>query len=538
MFLPKDFLDGPADDPVAATNLSGSIDGPPASASSTTFGDNSTSRPASSSFGGGTYGSSLYGNSSSSASAALRPASSSGRPLTAGSMGAEDEADDTATPMSAASLRQKMLQQRQRALQKQRIGGLSASSSNMVMANESLPSGEASAARTPTAGQSGSPAGRPCFGRTFSASAVGSPMVGFNPEGDHFRQPLLDNGRPYRAGNSPMPPTLESSLSSMSLGEDASSLIIPEMYVDSKEEEARRRSSLAQELDERGICPVYDPTPATGKESTFDISSISPLEMKGFLLNPAPKHAGMVECRIIRERGGLNKLFPKYTVESDSGVFLMTAKKQKHNKTSNYAISMSKNDAVKDSDSFLGKLRSNFLGLEFISYGTGLNPKKIDPTMSQVHAIQLARQEMVAIQYSSSLWGTKPRGPRKMSAVIPRVQPSGERLVCRTLHPDSEGLLAMHKNGTSSSHMIDCYQNKPPKWNEQIGAFVLNFNKRVTQASVKNFQLTSTEDPDTVYLQFGRVGKDVFNMDFRHPFSPFQAFAICLSSFDYKLCCE
>merc|ERR1711972_799762 len=124
-----------------------------------------------------------------------------------------------------------------------------------------------------------------------------------------------------------------------------------------------------------------------------------------------------------------------------------------------------------------------------MGYGTGLNPKKIDPTMQQVHAIQLARQELIAVQYSSSLWGSKPRGPRKMSAVIPRVQPSGERLVCRTLHPETEGLLAQQKAGTMN-HLVDLYQNKPPQWNEQIGGFVLNFNRRVTQASVKNFQLT------------------------------------------------
>merc|ERR1711879_966688 len=67
---------------------------------------------------------------------------------------------------------------------------------------------------------------------------------------------------------------------------------------------------------------------------------------------------------------------------------------------------------------------------------------------------------------------------------------------------------------------IDVYQNKAPKWNDQLGAFVLNFNKRVTQASVKNFQLVSAHDPDTVLLQFGRVGKDTFNMDFRYPLSP------------------
>merc|ERR1719203_2704327 len=122
--------------------------------------------------------------------------------------------------------------------------------------------------------------------------------------------------------------------------------------------------------------------------------------------------------------------------------------------------------------------------------------------MSQAHQVQVAREELVAVQYGSSLWGSKPRGPRKMAAVIPRVQPNGERLVCRTLNPDTEGLMSLQKAGTNS-HLIEVYHNKPPKWNDQIGAFVLNFNKRVTQASVKNFQLTNNEDPDTVYLQFG-----------------------------------
>ena len=75
-------------------------------------------------------------------------------------------------------------------------------------------------------------------------------------------------------------------------------------------------------------------------------------------------------------------------------------------------------------------------------------------------------------------------------------------------------------------------------WNEQGGAYVLNFNGRVTMASVKNFQLVPPEDQEAVLLQFGRVGKDLFTMDYQHPLSPFQAFAICLSSFDSKLACE
>jgi len=67
---------------------------------------------------------------------------------------------------------------------------------------------------------------------------------------------------------------------------------------------------------------------------------------------------------------------------------------------------------------------------------------------------------------------------------------------------------------------------------------VLNFNGRVTMASVKNFQLVTPHDHDSVVLQFGKVGKDDFTMDFQWPLSPMQAFAVTMSSFDSKLACE
>ena len=95
-------------------------------------------------------------------------------------------------------------------------------------------------------------------------------------------------------------------------------------------------------------------------------------------------------------------------------------------------------------------------------------------------------------------------------------------------------------------------RNKPPRWHEQLQCWCLNFRGRVTIASVKNFQLIAattppagaptpsqpTPDPDKVILQFGKVARDMFTMDYRYPLSAFQAFAICLSSFDTKLACE
>ena len=97
-------------------------------------------------------------------------------------------------------------------------------------------------------------------------------------------------------------------------------------------------------------------------------------------------------------------------------------------------------------------------------------------------------------------------------------------------------------------------RNKVPRWHEQLQCWCLNFRGRVTVASVKNFQLIAAHEPvggaasatsigdaadhDKIILQFGKIGKDLFTMDYRYPLSAFQAFAICLSSFDVKLACE
>ena len=69
-----------------------------------------------------------------------------------------------------------------------------------------------------------------------------------------------------------------------------------------------------------------------------------------------------------------------------------------------------------------------------------------------------------------------------------------------------------------------------------MGAYVLNFNGRVTRASEKDFQLCITTTSESlVALQFGRVGKDAFTMDYQWPLCGLQAFGIALSSLDDKI---
>ena len=144
------------------------------------------------------------------------------------------------------------------------------------------------------------------------------------------------------------------------------------------------------------------------------------------------------------------------------------------------------------------------------------------------------RQELGLALYASNLLGS--RGPRKMRVVIPVVDERTNRRVVFQPRTDNERITQKFKERDLDQlfYMI----NKPPRWNEQVGAYVLNFNGRVTMASVKNFQLINPEDQERVVLQFGRVAKEKFTMDFQSPLSPFQAFALCLSSFDSKLACE
>ena len=85
------------------------------------------------------------------------------------------------------------------------------------------------------------------------------------------------------------------------------------------------------------------------------------------------------------------------------------------------------------------------------------------------------------------------KGPRKMKVCIGKVDDdTGKPLkVWQPIEKNDDRMLNCFKE-REDSPMFDkllCLENKPPSWNADVGAFVLNFNGRVTKVSVKNFQL-------------------------------------------------
>ncbi|XP_073880229.1 tubby-related protein 2 isoform X3 [Macaca fascicularis] len=103
-------------------------------------------------------------------------------------------------------------------------------------------------------------------------------------------------------------------------------------------------------------------------------------------------------------------------------------------------------------------------------------------------------------------------------------------------YKEQESLLSRYQRGEKQGLLL--LHSKTPSWNKENGVYTLNFHGRVTRASVKNFQIVDPKHPEHLVLQFGRVGPDTFTMDFCFPFSPLQAFGVCLSSFSWKLAVE
>uniref|UniRef100_A0A0P4W483 Tubby-like protein n=1 Tax=Scylla olivacea TaxID=85551 RepID=A0A0P4W483_SCYOL len=291
--------------------------------------------------------------------------------------------------------------------------------------------------------------------------------------------------------------------------------------------------SITQQQDQQSIRP----SSADSMGSSEGPNSLgNGAAVERFVLEPA-KEGTLVKCRISRDRKGMDRgLFPTYFLhmERDDGkkIFLLAGRKRKKSATSNYLISADPTDLSRGGESFCGKLRSNLLGTQFTIYDGGEGRKKALSSSTTTDK-QGSRQELCAVIYETNVLGFK--GPRKMTVILPGMTADHQRVDFRA-SSESDSLIERWKTKNMDQLIELC--NKTPVWNEDTQSYVLNFHGRVTQASVKNFQIVHESDTEYIIMQFGRVAEDVFTMDYRYPMCALQAFGIALSSFDSKLACE
>ncbi|XP_022751391.1 tubby-like F-box protein 2 isoform X1 [Durio zibethinus] len=299
------------------------------------------------------------------------------------------------------------------------------------------------------------------------------------------------------------------------------------------------------------------------------------------LKQPGPRESP-IQCYIRRDRATSTYLLFHGLVpsEGERDKLLLAARKVRRATCTDFVISLVADDFSRASNTYVGKLRSNFLGTKFTIYDSQPPCDSMIPSTTRsnhrFHSKQVSPR-LPACNYSIGtityeLNVLRTRGPRRMHCIlhsipVSAIQEGGTAPTPLAFPQSIDEQLSSLPSSKGKEPVIDTsspsvpatplfspvsgepltLKNKAPRWHEQLQCWCLNFKGRVTVASVKNFQLVaavepshniSPEEQEKVILQFGKIGKDIFTMDYRYPLSAFQAFAICLSSFDTKPACE
>ncbi|TMW58276.1 hypothetical protein Poli38472_011864 [Pythium oligandrum] len=287
--------------------------------------------------------------------------------------------------------------------------------------------------------------------------------------------------------------------------------------------DSMKKALLADHITVCDMAPVEPPPPADVALRNLLVTTarLNASFMRRFALAPSPQQAMMMQC-YIRTRGGGN--YELYTQDNDT-LILTAARRRQYDMSVTFQIYLANNIDNNSAAIQVARLEKNYMGSQYTMYDTtGEQPV-----------------ELGAVQYAATFG----KSPRQMRVALPLVQelPEVDSSVDGTpswaiqqWQPQNkeDTILAQVENPdqTRSINLI----NKPPVWIESLEAYCLDFGGRVAAASVKNFLLSHPDDMDKTLMLFGRTqDRQVYSMDYAHPFSPVQAFAIALSSMDSHL---
>lgn len=237
------------------------------------------------------------------------------------------------------------------------------------------------------------------------------------------------------------------------------------------------------------------------------------------------KEKNVVRCNLVRLPGckmGQPAFYLRLCDEDHTPLLLA---RKVHGKNALAIFTASKTCA--EEEVLIGELRGNFLGTEYSlkEYVGGDGNRRLSRTYSAPTA------ETMTVFYKHNLLGAA--GPRKVRVILK----SPEDQLCSRSSFSMRNLMRTFsaREPTADAKIL---RSKPAEWNSALSAYCLNFKGRVTWASVKNFQMVEGKKDGPVLLQFGKNGEHEFALDYSHPFSCVQAFALGLSSMYRKLACD
>eukprot|EP00250_Pteridium_aquilinum_P009988 c19071_g1_i1 orf=163-1491(-) len=257
-------------------------------------------------------------------------------------------------------------------------------------------------------------------------------------------------------------------------------------------------------------------------------SSWSTLGNRTLLCRPLPLDVGRCVCYIKRERHNGIHGYVLYTDEGHGRQDrkLAVAVHKRRAGKSEFVVHSARIDSIAKSEAELGKVRANLLGSRY-SIWDGL-----DTTTSRNSSSPALLGVVIFEPTVSSLTGTY----RVMRASIPKYQ---SMQITPFTHREKNGLAPDWEEHATNVHTLCSCK---PLYNKVTRCYELDFRDRAKRAckiktSAKNMLLTMNENGKQAILMFGKLGKSKYLMEYRFPLTAYQAFSICLSSLDSKLCC-
>lgn len=257
-------------------------------------------------------------------------------------------------------------------------------------------------------------------------------------------------------------------------------------------------------------------------------SAWSTLGNRTLLCRPLPLDVGRCICYIKREHYDGVQGYALYTDEGQGRQDrkLAVAVHKRRAGRSEFVVYPAGIECSAKQEAVLGRVKANLLGSRY-SIWDSLD--MATPRSSKSPALFGA---VIFEPTVSSLTGTY----RVMRVSIPKYQST--QIAPHTLC-ENKGLAPDWEEHAANVHTLCSCK---PLYNKVTKRYELDFRDRAKRASkiktsANNFLLTMNENGKQAILIFGKVGKSRYLMEYRFPLTSYQAFCICLSSLDSKLCC-
>jgi tubby-related protein 1 len=172
----------------------------------------------------------------------------------------------------------------------------------------------------------------------------------------------------------------------------------------------------------------------------------------------------------------------------------------------NYIIS-----ANHENDKKIAQINSNLFKNEYFLYDKGISPKKINEESNEE-----LRKYLLQIQF-------KKENNFKIGYIF---IPKESYIKNKYYNKDKN-----KKDKLSTFKINDeiiLYKTEMPEFDFLKKYYVYTFSSRVKEKSEHNFRIID-KNSNKILLECGKISNNSFSMDFSAPFSPLEAFGICIS---------